>query len=342
MLNKRIVVTETGGPEVLKIIQEPIPQPGSKMARIKIIVTGVAYGDVLMREGVYPGMPALPFTPGYDIVGIVDAVGPGVQSVKEGQMVAALTVHGGYSQYLCLPEEELVYVPEGVKPEEVVCLVLNYVTAFQMLRRIISFHPGDRILIHGAAGGVGTAMLELGRRIGLKMYGTASSQKLKVIENYGAIPINYQSEDFVERIHSLTSEGVDAVFDSIGGSHWYRSFQTLKRGGAFIGYGFSAVLGNHKDGKEDSEVMRLWKQIAETKMTMDGNPGYLFSATELKNEKPEWFKEDLSCLLDLLCRREIKPVISERLPLTDAVRAHQLFESGAIAGKIILMCNSMN
>ena len=339
MVNKRVVVTETGGHEVLKLIQEPIPQPGAKMARIKIIVTGVAFGDVLMREGVYPNMPALPFTPGYDIVGIIDAVGTGVESVKVGQMVAALTIHGGYSQYICLPEEELVQVPKGVKPEEAVCLVLNYVTSFQMLRRIISLHHGDRVLIHGAAGGVGSAMLELGKRIGLKMYGTASSQKLKVIQNYSAIPIDYQLEDFVERIHSLTSDGVDAVFDSIGGAHWYRSFQTLRRGGAFIGYGFSAVLGSHKGEKEDLEVMRLWKQIAETKMTLDGNPAYLYSVTKLKNEKPEWFKEDLSCLLDMLYRGEIKPVISEQLSLTDAVRAHQLFESGTKAGKIIMICN---
>ena len=339
MLNKRIIVTETGSAEVLKIIEEPVPQPAAKMVRIKITVTGVAYGDVLMREGLYPRMPALPFTPGYDIVEIVDAVGPGVDPVKKGQMVAALTVHGGYSQYLCLPEEELVQVPERAQPEEAVCLVLNYITAYQMLNRITYLHPGDRILIHGAAGGIGTAMLELGRLMGLKMYGTASTQKLKVIENYGAVPIDYQSEDFVERIQSLTPRGVDAVFDSIGGSHWYKSFRTLKRGGTFVGYGFSAVLGSHKDGRADSEVMPLWKQIGDSKTTPDGNPACLFSVTGLKSEKPEWFKEDLNRLMDLLYRGEIKPVISERIPLTEAVQAHKLFESGTTAGKIVLMCN---
>ena len=163
MKNTRVIITAKGGPEVLKLIEEDIPEPGPGQVRLKNMVTGVAFADVLMRYGMYPKMPPLPFSPGYDVVGVVDKLGSGVSGFNLGDMVAALTMTGGYSQYLCVAAAELVPVPAGVDPAEAVSLVLNYVTAQQMIHCIAELRPGQSVLIHGAAGGVGTAAPGVGQ-----------------------------------------------------------------------------------------------------------------------------------------------------------------------------------
>src|SRR5882724_4719019 len=174
---KAVVITRLGGPEVLQLVDREMPNPGLGEARIRVLATGVAFADVLMRTGLYIGVPKIPYPPGYDIVGVVESAGSGVSRVKVGDTVAALTVTGGYSQYSVLAEMELVPVPEGLDPAEVVSMVLNYTTAYQMLHRVGKVARGSRVLIHGAAGGMGTAALELGRIAGLEMWGTASPGK---------------------------------------------------------------------------------------------------------------------------------------------------------------------
>src|SRR5262245_23837369 len=164
-----------------------------------------------MREGIHPEKATLPFTPGWDIVGIVARAGEGASKVAVGEMVVALPIHGGYAQYICLPEGELTPVPSGVDPAEAVSLVLNYVTAYQMMHRLGHASSGQRILIHGAAGGVGTALLQLGRLAGLEMYGTASLAGHQIVSDLGATPIDYERVDFVGEIHRLTGDGVDVV-----------------------------------------------------------------------------------------------------------------------------------
>ena len=176
MQNTRVLITAHGSPEVLKLVQEDLPEPRPGEVRLRILATGVALADVLMRYGMYPNMPPLPFSPGYDVVGIVDKLGEGVSDFAPGDTVAALTMIGGYSQYLCVAARELTRVPAGIDPAEAVSLVLNYVTAHQMIHRIAAIASGQTVLIHGAAGGVGTAALELGGLAGLKMYGTGSGQ----------------------------------------------------------------------------------------------------------------------------------------------------------------------
>ena len=157
MKSKRVVITRHGSPNVLQVVEEDIPEPISGQVRVKILATGAAFTDVLMREGLYPNVPPLPHSPGYDIVGIVDELGSGVSTLELGQMVVALTITGGYAEFICLPAQELVPVPSGVDPIEACCLPLVYVTAFQMLYRVAEVKPGKRILIHGAAGGVGNS-----------------------------------------------------------------------------------------------------------------------------------------------------------------------------------------
>src|SRR6266852_1644597 len=168
------------------------------------------------------------------MVGVVDQLGAGVTHLKLGQRVADLTVIGAYSEYLCLPASRLTPVPEGLDPAEAVSLVLSYVTAYQMLHRVAKVEPGQRILIHGAGGAVGEAMLQLGKLLDLEIYGTASKSKHELVKRLGATPIDYQREDFVERVRSLTGDGVDAAFDPIGGDNFKRSFSVLRRGGKLV------------------------------------------------------------------------------------------------------------
>src|SRR5262245_7515361 len=196
----------------------------------------------MMREGVHPETPRVPFTPGWDLVGAVDRLGEGVSGIEPGRIVAALPISGAYAEFVCLPPRELVPVPSGVDAGEAVALVLNYVTAYQMLHRSAEVRAGQRALIHGAAGGVGTALLQLGRLAGLRMYGTCSALSASSVTELGAVPIDYQQQDFVAECRRLAPEGMDVVFDGIGGSNMWRSRETLQRGGKVVVYGLTSSL----------------------------------------------------------------------------------------------------
>jgi NADPH:quinone reductase-like Zn-dependent oxidoreductase len=329
----RIVVTSLGGPEVLKYIEEDLPEPARGEVRVRNLAAGVAYADVLMRRGLYPGTPKPPFTPGYDLVGDVDALGEGVTQFAVGQRVGALTVRGSYSQISIVPENLLVPVPESLDPADAVCLFLNYVTAYQMLHRIAKVSSGQCILIHGAAGGVGTALLQLGALHGLTMYGTGSASKQAAIASAGGIPIDYRSEDFSKRVRQLSPNGVDAVFDPVGGMNWWRSQGLVRRGGSLVCYGVSAAVSGGKIIGAASFVL-----LEILKLIPDGRQCGWYNITNLRNEHPDWFRADLMALFDLLAQGKIRPVIGARLPLREAARANELLESAKFSGKIVLLC----
>jgi len=331
--NSRIVVTAFGGPEVLKFVEEDLPEPGRAEVRVKILAAGIAFADVLMRRGLYPGTPPFPFTPGYDLVGEIDALGEGVTEFSLGQRVGALTVRGAYSQFANVPAALLVPVPESLDPAEAVCLILNYVTAYQMLNRIAKVSSGQRVLIHGAAGGVGTALLQLGALHGLTMYGTASKSKQGAISSAGGIPIDYQAEDFSRRVRELSPDGMDAVFDAVGGMNWWRSYRLVRRGGALVCYGVSASVKGGKIAGAGSFLL-----LSVLKLIPDGRRGVWYNITNLRKEHPDWFRADLKTLLDLLVQRKIQPLIASRLPLREAAQANELIEHAKVIGKIVLLC----
>lgn len=341
MGNARVIISAYGGPEVLKLIEEDPPEPLPDQVRLKVLATGVAFADVLMRYGMYPHVPALPFSPGYDVVGVIDKLGSGVNSFAPGDMVAAMTMIGGYSQYLNIPARELVRVPEGVDPAEAVSLVLNYATAHQLIHRIAELQPEQSVLIHGAAGGVGTALLELGQLAGLRMYGTASRSKHGLVSSLGGIPIDYKTDDFVARVLQMTrGSGVDAVFDAVGGMNWWRSYKTLRSagkgsGGKLIGYGMSSVIERGKASKLRGAAS--FGLIGLLNALPDGKVARWYSITTEKKKHPEWFPEDLAHLLNLLAERKIHPHVAERLPLRDAQRANDLIEHAKVSGKIVLL-----
>jgi NADPH:quinone reductase-like Zn-dependent oxidoreductase len=283
----------------------------------------------------------LPFALGEDIVGLVDKLGAGVSSLEPGQKVAggtwALGVGGGYAEFLCLPAGELVPVPSEVDPAEAVCLVVNYLTAHLHMHPIGKVRSGERVLIHGAAGGVGTALLELGRLAGLEMYGTASKHNHELVSALGATPIDYRTEDFVERMRSLTGDGVGAVIDPVGGArHLWRSYRTLDKSGRLVWLGSAATKKKgFLVGPLSMLVVFLLNLIPDGRHAPMCPDLGTFSAAH-----SEWYRETLSELLDSLAAGRIKPVVAERIPLAEAARAHELLERGGHAGKVVLVTNA--
>ena len=231
---KRVIVDQFGGPEVLRVVEDAEPRPGPGEARIRVLAAGVSLTDAQLRAGTYLGVPRPPFTPGYELVGVVDELGPACSRLHVGDRVAALTAYGGYAEYVCVPEAEAVEVPEELDPAEVVGLVLTYTTAYQMLHRGAHVQTGESVLVHGAAGRVGVAVLELGALAGLRLYGTCSARDRAAVERLGAVSIDYRTEDFLARIRHLTGDGVDVVLDGIGGSTSIRSFRALRPGGRLV------------------------------------------------------------------------------------------------------------
>ncbi|HET7832922.1 MAG TPA: medium chain dehydrogenase/reductase family protein [Gallionella sp.] len=347
MKNMRIVVTHYGGPDALQVVEEECPEPRRGEVRVKTLAAGVSLPDVMMREGIHPETPPLPFTPGWDLVGVVDRLGSGVSGIEPGQVVAALPISGAYAEFVCLPQRELVPVPTGLDAAEAVSLVLNYVTAYQMLHRSARVKPGQRVLIHGASGGVGSALLQLGRLAGLEMYGTCSSQGAAAVSDLGGIPIDYQNQDFVQEIHRFTGAGVDVVFDSIGGTHIWRSRKALRPGGTVVAYGLTGSLRGGRLASGRPGGRHRYRAIAIFGLYIAGSrllPGQkrvtLYSIQWLKRLKPELFRQDLGTLFDLLQQKKIKPLIAQRLPLAEARQAHELLGQGGVTGKIVLVTKS--
>ena len=337
-----MLLTRFGEPaDAFQMVEDTLPEPDEGQVRVKILATGVAFADVMIRRGIYPGLPPLPFTLGHDLVGVIDAVGPGAREFSPGQMIAALTIFRSYSQSICLPAEDLVVVPEGVDPVEASCLPLNYLTAYQLLHRMAKVKPGERILVYGAAGGVGTTLLQLGRLAGLQVYGTASPSKQELIAQLGATPLDYKREDVVARVCALTGGGVDAVFDAIGGAHLTQSMQTLRKGGRLVSYGLSSLpAGITFTGALVCFIFPHLLRIALLSALPNGKRVSVYNLDgQIRKKHPEWIREDLSVLLDLLEHRKIAPIIGGRLPLQEVASAHDLLEHAQIQGKLVLLPN---
>lgn len=344
MTNTRIVVNRYGGPDELRVVEEECREPKHGEVRVRVLAAGVSLPDVMMREGIHPETPRVPFTPGWDLVGVVDRLGEGVSGLEPGQLVAALPISGAYAELVCLPERELVPVPPGLDAAEAVSLVLNYITAYQMLHRSAHVTSGQRVLIHGAAGGVGSALLQLGRLAGLEMYGTCSSRGASTVSDLGGIPIDYQRQDFVTEIHRLTKGGVDVVFDGIGGTHIWRSRKALRPGGRVVAYGLTGSLQGGRSASGRSGGRHRFREIAIFGVYIAGSwlvPGRKrvvpYSIQTLKRLRPALFRQDLIDLFDLLEEHKIKPLVAHRFPLAEARHAHELLGQGGVTGKIVLV-----
>ncbi len=345
----RIVVTHYGGPDALHVVEDECPEPKRGEVRVRVLAAGVALPDIMAREGIHPETPRVPFTPGWDLVGIVDRLGDGVSGIDAGQVVAAMPISGAYAEFVCLPQREVIPIPSGLDPAEGVSLILNYVTAYQMLHRSARVKAGQRVLIHGAAGGVGSALLQLGRLAGLEMYGTCSARGAPVVSDLGGVAIDYQHQDFVQEIHRATGEGVDVVFDGIGGSQIWRSRKALRRGGRVVAYGLTSSLrggqlaSGRGGGRHRFREIRIFGLYIAAGWLFPGRKRVVpYSIQTLKRLRPAWFRQDLTALFELLRQQQIKPIIAYRLPLAQARHAHELLGEGGVTGKIVLVCGTLS
>lgn len=334
-------VREFGGPECLEIVTEAqLPEPGPGQVRVKVLTAGTGFTDTIIRQGQYVQVKDKPpFTLGYDWFGVVDKLGDGVTGLRVGQPVADLSVIGGYTQYLCVDAEQLVAAPEGLDPAAAVAMLLSYTTAYQMLTRYRELLPGSHCLVHAAGGAVGSALMELGQVMGLKMIGTASAGKHALIRRFGGTPIDYRQQDFVAEVGRLTGgAGVDAVFDTIGGKNWSRSYRCLKRGGLLVGFGALQLT----TGEERVPTL-LWgffKLLLGWKLIPDGKASCFYNIQSRREAKPEEFKADVAALFGLLAQGKLSPAIDSVMPLREAVAAHRRIDAAQVSGKIVLDCQA--
>jgi NADPH:quinone reductase-like Zn-dependent oxidoreductase len=327
MKYKSVIVTERGGPEVLQVIENDLRAPSAKETRIKVLAACVCLPDVQARYGQTPNAPGIPFVPGYAIIGVVDALGEGVTNVAVGDRVTALTVFGGYTEYIFLKQDDLIPIPDSVDPAEAATLTLNYIVAYQTLHRSAKVKAGDKILIVGASGGVGTALLQLGKLASLTMYGVASKCKHHILREYSAIPIDYHTQDFVEVIRLAEPNGLDAVFDGMVWGYLDRGFSLLRRGGTWVQYG---------NPLSNSGLLRLLGKLILFNVLPNGRSLKLYgTTTSLFGRRP--FLEDWAKLFRLLGEGKIKPVIMKKFPIPEAAQANALLESGQVIGNIVLV-----
>jgi NADPH:quinone reductase-like Zn-dependent oxidoreductase len=330
----RVVISDHGRSDVLRVETQAIPEPQPNEVRVRITAAGVGYSDLMAQHGGYPLAPKPPFTPGYDFTGVIDKVGKNVTGLSEGQCVAALNPEfGSYAEYVCLSSERLVPFSSSLDPAEVCSLILNYLTAHCILHTKARIKPGQRVLVHSAAGGVGSALVQLASLHGVRVLGTASAPKHDLVKAFGATPIDYKSDDFVDVVHSLYENGVDAAFDPIGGQHLFRSYRAVRIGGRVVSYGFA---GNNLGGLLPMALGVM--QLGLLNLIPDGKRVNLCALPGEVKKNNRWYKATLNELISLYEQGKLKPVIGARVPLAEAAKAHDLLESGRITGKIILAC----
>lgn len=325
MSYKSIVVTRRGGLDALQIVDNTLRPPLANEARIRVVATPVCQDDVAARVGNRPFLKRPPFVPGYTCIGVVEAVGENVTNVSPGDRVAALTNYGSHTEVIYWNAPELVRVPDTLNPAEASTLILNYLVAYQILHRVAQVKAGDKVLIVGASGGVGTAFLQLGRLAGLKMFGLASTPKHAILTEYGATPIDYRTQDFVQVLRVAEPDGLDFVFNGMGEEYYERGLAVLRRGGVLVHYGAPQSF---------ARFLLLVGKLLLYNLWPNGKKIVGYGTHRLGTAL---FQEDWVALFDLLAAGQINPIVAQTLPLLQAAEAYALLESGAVAGNVVLL-----
>ncbi len=336
------MVTRNGGPEVLRVEERPDPSPGAGEVRIDVRAAGVNFADLMARSGIYPDAPPLPAIVGYEVAGVVDEVGDGVEEFAPGDRVLAATRFGGYASVVVVPVGSVVAIPDSLEFEQAAAIPVNYATAHAAAIRMGGLREGDRILIHAAAGGVGIAAIQLARLTGAEIFGTASASKHDAIRAQGCDhPIDYHERDFAEEVMRLTDgEGVDVVLDAIGPSSFRRSYRVLRPGGRLVMFGMAEVqtgpkrdLGALFKGLASMPLATVpwWKSLA----LMNENKG-IFGLNVLKWWDDEGLGRLLPPLRELLAEDKLKPVVAASFPFEEAGAAHRYLEERSNVGKVVL------
>jgi NADPH:quinone reductase len=327
----RVEVRCFGGPDALEVVDTAQPTAGRGDVRVRVLASGLEYTDVLIRRHLYPQTMHRrpPFVLGYDVIGEIDQLGDGVCVFQLGDRVADMTVVGSNAAYCTLRADRLTRVPAALDAAEAATLILSWTTAYQLLYRAARVQRGQRVLVHGAAGAVGQALLVLGKLAGLELWGTARGEHAALVRELGATPIDYQREDFTRVLQG----GFDIVFDGIGEDAYRRSFAALHRGGLLCAYGYSAGV------QAQSRMLTMLMWIARLylwRWLPGGKRARFYSINVMRARHPDWFREDLERLFGLLASRAIRPRVAERISFDEVVEAHRRLEAGGLDGKLVL------
>jgi synaptic vesicle membrane protein VAT-1 len=336
---RAVWITRHGGPEVLEVREAPDPVPREGEVRIRVRAAGLNFAEVMARQGLYPDAPKPPCVVGYEVAGVVDAVGPGVARPPAGARVLALVRFGGHADTVCAPAASVLEMPEGATFEEAAALPVNYATAWLVIFRWASVRPGERVLVHMAAGGVGIAALQLLRTVpGVVVFGTASAAKHDAIRGEGCThPIDYRTRDYAEEVRRLAGDGVDVVLDPLGGKDTRKGFDLLRPGGRIVVYGFANVAGGDR-----RSLLRVLAQGARiprfnpleimnrNRIVAGFNLGHLWNRLDL-------VRGALDELLALWRAGKVKPHVDSTFPLERAAEAHRRMQERKNVGKILLV-----
>jgi len=338
---RAIHITRHGGPDVLELRSAPDPVPGAGQVRVRVKAAGVNFADIMMRMGMYPGAPATPFVPGYEAAGVVDAIGPGLprdSNLREGDRVIVPCDYGGYADTLVAKAGEVFPIPEGKSFEEAAALTVNYLTAYLALIEQGNLQEGRRVLIHGAAGGVGIAAAQISRIHGAEVFGTASASKHEAARREGVDhAIDYRTEDFEEVVRRKTGgRGVHVVLDPVGGAHFAKSYRCLAIGGKLIVYGFSAGA----TGRSRRVLSLLWHWLRTPSFSpfdmMSSNRGVIGLHLGRMTGETELMKAALIKLVAWWTEGRIRPVVGASFPAEEAGKAHAFIQDRASTGKVVL------
>jgi NADPH2:quinone reductase len=327
--NRVVQVRSFGGPEELEVVDAPMPTAGRGEVRVRVLASSVVYTDVVIRRHLYPQTihRQPPFVLGYDVVGEIDQLGDGVSGLQLGDRVADMTVLGSNAAYRTLRADDVTRVPVGVDAAEAATLILSWTTAYQLLHRSARVEPGQRALVHGAAGAVGQALLTLGT--GLELWGTARGDHAALVRQLGGTPIDYQREDFTR----VLPGGFDVIFDGIGEDGGRRSLAALKRGGQLCAYGYTAAV---QARRRMSTILTSMARLYLSRWLPGGKRVRFYSINAMRARHPAWFREDLARLFELLATRAIRPRVAERISFDEVAEAHRSLETGGLEGKLVL------
>ncbi|HSC17953.1 MAG TPA: medium chain dehydrogenase/reductase family protein [Rhizomicrobium sp.] len=331
MPQRVIQLTRYGRADGLEVAYLPVPKPGRGEVRVRVLASSINYTEVLIRQHLYPQTARLrpPFVLGYDVVGQVDDLGDGVSDLQLGDRVADMTVVGSNADYRILRADHVARVPPGVDPAEAATLILSWTTAYQLLHRAARVQSGQRVLVHGAAGAVGQALLTLGKFAGLQLWGTARTEDAALVRQLGATPIDYQREDFTQ----VVPGGFDVIFDGVGEDGYRRSLSALSPGGLLCAIGYSAGA-QARQGMLAVLIsiarLYLWRWLP------GGKRARFYSINAMRARHPAWFREDLEQLFQKLADGTIRPLVAERITFDQVAEAHRRLEAGGLHGKLVL------
>ena len=328
---RQVWITRRGGPEVLELREAADPQPGPDEVRIRVRAAGVNFADLMARRGLYPDAPKRPFVPGYEVAGEIDAGPPH----RIGQRVLALTRFGGYSDAVVVPAKRAIETPPRMSFAEAAAIPVNWLTAWHMLVELCNVKRGQIVLVHAAAGGVGTAALQICRRAGAEVIGTASGAKHARLRELGLThAIDYRTQDFEAEVKRITGgRGVHVILDAVGGASIKKGWRCLAPTGKLVVFGASSVM----QGRVGmlSSVLRMtpfWplKVMQENKALIGVNIGRLWSEEDL-------LTAELRAILEVMAEGAFRPIVDAEVPLSQAPRAHERLEKRENFGKVVLV-----